>query len=93
MFSFTARDAWMQSGDILANAKNETVTITSEGGCSVVISAEEYNESEAVRLQNLKALIARSIAQAERNDLDGIDNVFSDLTVDELAATGDKAQG
>ncbi|MEW5290557.1 hypothetical protein ABW286_15425 [Erwinia papayae] len=59
----------------------------------MVISAEEYDESEAVRLQKLKALIARSIAQAERNDLDGIDNVFSELSVDERAATGDKAQG
>ncbi|WP_261644103.1 type II toxin-antitoxin system Phd/YefM family antitoxin [Erwinia mallotivora] len=82
----------MPSGDILAKAKNEPVTITSEVDCSVVISAEEYDESEAVRLQNLKALIARSIAQAERNDLDGIDNVFSELSVDERAATGDKAQ-
>lgn len=94
MFSFSASDAKVQFGEMMAKAQREPVAITKNGRPSVVvISAEEYDKLEMIKLQNLKALITRSVAQAERGDLHGIDDVFSDLSVDELAAAGDKTQG
>ncbi|MCA6220469.1 hypothetical protein [Photorhabdus antumapuensis] len=51
---------------------------------AVVISPEEYDQFAQLKLQSLKAILAESIAQADRGELHSIDDVFAPLTVDEL---------
>ncbi|MDE9432191.1 type II toxin-antitoxin system Phd/YefM family antitoxin [Xenorhabdus bovienii] len=49
---------------------------------AVVISPEEYDQFTQLKLQNLKAVLAESIAQADRGELHSIDDVFAPFTVE-----------
>ncbi|CDH35080.1 type II toxin-antitoxin system Phd/YefM family antitoxin [Xenorhabdus bovienii] len=74
-----------QFGDLLMKVQREPVEISKHGKrVAVVISPEEYDQCTQLKLQNLKAVLAESIAQADRGELHGIDDVFAPLTVDEL---------
>ncbi|HBM3184853.1 TPA: type II toxin-antitoxin system Phd/YefM family antitoxin [Klebsiella oxytoca] len=80
-----------QFGDLLMKVQREPVEISKHGKrVAVVISPEEYDQYAQLKLQNLRTILAESIAQADRGELHTIDEVFSPLTVDELE---DKAQG
>ncbi|WP_323838334.1 type II toxin-antitoxin system prevent-host-death family antitoxin [Photorhabdus africana] len=48
------------------------------------VQREPVEISKHGKLQNLKAVLAESIAQADRGELHSIDDVFAPLTVDEL---------
>lgn len=90
MYSFTATEAKIQFGEVINKAMREPVSITKNGRPRVVvISYEDFNAFEELKLQNLKAILAKSIAQAENGQLHEIDDVFSELTLDEL----DQAKG
>ncbi|MCW7761264.1 type II toxin-antitoxin system Phd/YefM family antitoxin [Photorhabdus luminescens] len=72
-------------GDLLMKVQREPVEISKHGKrVAVVISPEEYDQFAQLKLQNLKAVLAESIAQADRGELHSIDDVFAPLTVDEL---------
>ena len=49
----------------------------------MVISPEEYDQFAQLKLQNLKSILAESIAQADRGELHDIEDVFSPLTDEE----------
>ncbi|PHM69557.1 type II toxin-antitoxin system Phd/YefM family antitoxin [Xenorhabdus sp. KJ12.1] len=74
-----------QFGDLLMKVQREPVEISKHGKrVAVVISPEEYDQFAQLKLQSLKAILAESIAQADRGELHSIDDVFAPLTVDEL---------
>lgn len=94
MNSFTASEAKVQFGELLSQAMREPVSITKNGRPkAVLMSWEDYNQIEALKLDHLRATLAHSIEQAERGDLYDSEDVFSPLTADELMEAGDKAQG
>ncbi|MBK5145598.1 type II toxin-antitoxin system Phd/YefM family antitoxin [Budviciaceae bacterium BWR-B9] len=74
-----------QFGDLLMKVQREPVEISKYGKrVAVVISPEEYEQFEKLKLQNLKSVLAESLAQAERGELYSIEDVFSPLTAEEL---------
>lgn len=74
-----------QFGDLLMKVQREPVEISKHGKrVAVVISPEEYDQFSQLKLQNLKAILAESIAQADRGELHSIEDVFAPLAVDEL---------
>ncbi|EAB4689697.1 type II toxin-antitoxin system Phd/YefM family antitoxin [Salmonella enterica] len=74
-----------QFGDLLMKVQREPVEISKHGKrVAVVISPEEYDQFAQLKLQSLKAILAESIAQADRGELHSIDDVFAPFTVDEL---------
>ncbi|AOM40383.1 type II toxin-antitoxin system Phd/YefM family antitoxin [Xenorhabdus hominickii] len=74
-----------QFGDLLMKVQREPVEISKHGKrVAVVISPEEYDQFARLKLQNLKAVLAESIAQADRGELHNIDDVFAPLTVDKF---------
>ncbi|EBD4898272.1 type II toxin-antitoxin system Phd/YefM family antitoxin [Salmonella enterica] len=80
-----------QFGDLLMKVQREPVEISKHGKrVAVVISPEEYDQFAQLKLQSLKAILAESIAQADRGELHSIDDVFAPFTVDELEG---KVQG
>lgn len=80
-----------QFGDLLMKVQREPVEISKHGKrVAVVISPEEYDQFAQLKLQSLKAILAESIAQADRGELHSIDDAFAPLTVDEPEG---KAQG
>lgn len=81
-----------QFGDLLMKVQREPVEISKHGKrVAVIISPEEYEQFEKLKLQSLKAVLAESIAQAERGELYSIEDVFSPLTAEELNLPEDKA--
>ncbi|EAB8479356.1 type II toxin-antitoxin system Phd/YefM family antitoxin [Salmonella enterica] len=80
-----------QFGDLLMKVQREPVEISKHGKrVAVVISPEEYDQFAQLKLQSLKAILAESIAQADRGELHSIDEVFAPLMIDELEG---KTQG
>ncbi|CDL80577.1 type II toxin-antitoxin system Phd/YefM family antitoxin [Xenorhabdus szentirmaii] len=80
-----------QFGELLMKVQREPVEISKHGKCvAVVMSPEEYDQFTQLKLQNLKAILAESITQAERGELHHIDDVFAPLTSDELESLADK---
>lgn len=82
-----AQQAKNQFGELLMKAQREPVEISKHGKrVAVVISPEEYDHYIQLKLQSLKAVLAESIAQAEKGELYSVDDVFGPLTDDELKA-------
>lgn len=82
-----AQQAKNQFGELLMKAQREPVEISKHGKrVAVVISPEEYDHYIQLKLQSLKAVLAESIAQAEKGELYNVDDVFGPLTDDELKA-------
>lgn len=80
-----------QFGDLLMKVQREPVEISKHGKrVAVVMSPEEYDQFTQLKLQNLKAILAESIAQADRGELHHIDDVFAPLTNDELEGQAGK---
>lgn len=85
MHVMPAQQAKNQFGDLLMKAQHEPVEISKHGKrVAVVISPEEYDRFTELKLQSLKAVLAESLAQAEKGELHSIDDVFGPLTQDEL---------
>lgn len=80
MLSFTANQAKTQFGEMIAKAQREPVSITKNGKPSVVVmSVEEYNAVEELKLQSLRDKLALSIAQAGAGQLHDGDEAFAEL--------------
>ncbi|ROP50080.1 prevent-host-death family protein [Enterobacter sp. BIGb0383] len=83
MFSFTANQAKTQFGELLAKAQREPISITKNGKPSVVVmSIEDYQAYEELKLQQLRDRLAHSIAQAEAGHVHDGDKVFDELMKD-----------
>jgi hypothetical protein len=55
----------------------------------VVMSIEDFHDYEQLKLMKLRAMVAESIVQSERGELHSIDDVFSDLTEEEIKHAGE----
>ncbi|EMT6576115.1 type II toxin-antitoxin system Phd/YefM family antitoxin [Providencia rettgeri] len=85
METIPAQVAKNQFGDLLMKVQRAPVEISKHGKrVAVVISPDEYDQLMQLKLQSLKAVLAESIAQAERGEFHSIDDVFAPLTMDEL---------
>lgn len=83
MFSFTANQAKTQFGELLAKAQREPISITKNGKPSVVVmSIEDYQAYEELKLQQLRDRLAHSVAQAEAGRVHDGDKVFDELMKD-----------
>lgn len=83
MFIFTANQAKTQFGEMLTRAQREPVSITKNGKPSVVVmSMDDYQAYENLKLQQLRSHLAHSITQARSGDLQDGDNVFDELLKD-----------
>jgi len=73
MAVMSANQAKTQFGDLLLQAQREPVTISKNGkAVAVVISIDEYESSEALKLEALKARAAKAKADiAAGNTVDG----------------------
>ncbi|VYU53124.1 type II toxin-antitoxin system Phd/YefM family antitoxin [Metakosakonia massiliensis] len=81
MHVIPAQQAKNQFGDLLMKVQREPVEISKHGKrVAVVISPEEYDHFTQLKLQQLKAVLAESMAQADSGDLHNIDDVFGPLT-------------
>ncbi|CAI0711417.1 Antitoxin of toxin-antitoxin stability system [Serratia liquefaciens] len=80
MHILTANEAKTQFGDLLLKAQREPVQITRNGKpVAVVVSAEDYEQIEAMKLQLLQMKIQRSQHDmAIGNAVDG-ETFFSEL--------------
>lgn len=80
MHTFTANEAKTQFGDMLLKAQREPVQISRNGKpVAVVVSVEDYERMEAMKLQLLKAKIQRA-----RNDADAGNVIDGDAFFDQL---------
>lgn len=80
MHTLTANEAKTQFGDMLLKAQREPVQISRNGKpVAVVVSVEDYESMEAMKLQLLKAKIQRA-----QNDIDTGNTVDGDAFFDEL---------
>ncbi|WP_455864189.1 type II toxin-antitoxin system Phd/YefM family antitoxin [Pantoea agglomerans] len=90
MHSFTASEAKIQFGELISKAQREPVSITKNGRPKVVVmSIEDFHDYEQLKLMKLRAIVAESIVQSERGELHSIDDVFSDLTEEEIKHAGE----
>ncbi|QJT83797.1 type II toxin-antitoxin system Phd/YefM family antitoxin [Kosakonia sp. MUSA4] len=80
MYSLTANEAKTQFGDMLLKVQREPVQISRNGKpVAVVVSAEDYQEIEAMKLQLLQAKIQRARSDITiGNTVDG-DAFFAEL--------------
>ena len=70
METIPAQVAKNQFGDLLMKVQRAPVEISKHGKrVAVVISPDEYDQLMQLKLQSLKAVLAESIAQAERGEL------------------------
>ncbi|CPR13625.1 type II toxin-antitoxin system Phd/YefM family antitoxin [Brenneria goodwinii] len=83
MFSFTANQAKTQFGELLTKAQREPVSITKNGKPSVVVmSVDDYQAYEEIKLQQLRDKLAHSVAQANAGLVFDGDEVFDELMKD-----------
>ena len=80
METITAQAAKTQFGELLMKAQREPVEISKHGKrVAVVMSAEEYDQIETLKLQVLREKLARAEADiAEGRSMDG-DQFFNQL--------------
>lgn len=83
MHTLTANEAKTQFGDMLLKAQREPVQINRNGKpVAVVVSIEDYEQMEAMKLQLLKAKIQRAQNDIHLgNTVDG--NAFFDELMDQ----------
>ncbi len=90
MYSFTASEARAQLGVIINKAMRDPVSITKNGSPKVVVMlVEDFNAYEQLKIKHLRVMVAESIAQSERGEVHTIDDVFSELTAEELRQAGE----
>ncbi|NEX23186.1 type II toxin-antitoxin system Phd/YefM family antitoxin [Thiorhodococcus mannitoliphagus] len=78
MQSLSAHDAKARFGHLLDTARREPVVIERHGrAVAVVISKEEYDELNAIKLQQLRAEMTAGIADLERG-------AYTEYRTDEL---------
>lgn len=78
----SANQAKTQFGDMLLKAQREPVKINKHGKpVAVLMSAEEYEDIEALKLQLLKNRALSALSAAEQDNLTEGNHFFDDLEV------------
>ena len=81
MQALTANDAKTQFGDMLLTAQREPIQINKNGKpVAMIISVDEYNQMEEMKLNLLKQRAAQAVIDIENNNL-----IDSDSFLEELA--------
>jgi prevent-host-death family protein len=84
MQNISAHDAKARFGQLLDTARREPVVIERHGrAVAVVLSKEDYDELNAIKLQHLRAEIAVGVAEMERG-------AFTDYGAEDLPTLADK---
>ena len=75
MQSFSAHDAKARFGKLLDTARREPVTIEKHGrAVAVVISKEEFDDIEAMKLERLRSEIQKGIDASSAGDVVEVDD-------------------
>lgn len=83
MHSFTANEAKTQFGEMINKALREPISITKNGKATVVVmSVDDFNAYENLKLENLRIRLQHSISQANAGQLHDGDQVFDELIKD-----------
>jgi prevent-host-death family protein len=83
MLKLAAREAKNRFGHLMDQAQREPVTIEKNGRpVAVVISMEEYQRGEQLKLEQLQRDLDLGIAEADRGELLDGDRVFNELLKD-----------
>ena len=89
MQSMSAHDAKARFGQLLDTARREPVTIEKHGrAVAVVLSKEEYDELQAMKLERLRADVQRGIDDVEHGNFIEVDEAELDRLVDDIMAGG-----
>jgi prevent-host-death family protein len=87
----SANDAKARFGQLLDMARREPVTIEKHGRpVAVVLSNEEYDEIEAMKLERLRAEVQIGIDDIERGDFIEVDDDGLRGLIEEIKAEGRK---
>ena len=80
MRTVSSGDAKNRFGELLDTAQREPVTIEKHGRpVAVMVSAEDYEEIEAMKLDALRAKIQQGLADLEAGRVTSSEEVFADL--------------
>ena len=91
MQSMSAHDAKARFGQLLDTARREPVTIEKHGRpVAVMLSKEEFDELEGMKLERLRAMVQEGIDDIERGDFVEVDAAALERFVDQIMA-GDGA--
>ncbi len=89
MQSFSAHDAKARFGQLLDTARREPVTIEKHGrAVAVVISKEEFDDIEAMRLERLRAEIQKGLDASAAGDFVEVDASDLESFVDGIMTGG-----
>jgi len=94
MTTMSANDAKARFGELLDKARREAVTIEKHGRpVAVMLSIEDYEELEALKLSRLRAEIDAGMQAAERGDSIEIDEGGLQAMVQEIKVQGREKGG
>ncbi len=94
MQNISANDAKSRFGELLDNARREPVTIEKHGRpVAVIMSTEDYNELERIKLEHLRAEVKIGLNQLECGDYVEVDESGLNEIFDSIKAGGRKKVG
>lgn len=94
MTKMSANDAKARFGELLDKARREAVTIEKHGRpVAVMLSIEDYEELETLKLSCLRAEIDEGMQAAERGDVVEVDDAGLKAMVEEIKVTGREKAG
>ncbi len=80
MRTISSGDAKNRFGELLDTARREPVTIEKHGRpVAVMVSVEDYEQIEVMKLDALRAKVQRGLADAEGGRVTDSEEVFADL--------------
>ncbi|MBF0447677.1 MAG: type II toxin-antitoxin system Phd/YefM family antitoxin [Magnetococcales bacterium] len=83
MLTLAAREAKNRFGHLMDQAQREPVTIEKNGRpVAVVMSMDEYQQGQQLKLEQLQRDLEIGIAAADRGELLDADKVFTELLED-----------
>ena len=92
MQNFSAHEAKARFGQLLDTARREPVTIEKHGrAVAVVISKEEFDDIETMRLERLRSEVQQGIAASTAGDVVEVDETNLDRFIDGIMSTGASA--
>ena len=91
MPKMSANNAKARFGELLDIARREPVTIEKHGRpVAVVLSTEDYEELEALKLSSLRAEVDVGVEALQRGDFVELDRAALERMADEIKAAGRK---
>ena len=92
MIKFAAHDAKARFGTLIDAARREPVTIERHGrAVAVIISKEEFDEIEAMRLEHLRAEVQKGLEASDQSDVIDVDEDDLEAFVDTIMIGADNS--